>query len=268
MLNNKASLTVENNDSIEIIKAEHYADKNAIALLIHKGSPNAADPMYRTKKKDGITVRPGKKDILEEQAHSAHVVVSTNAIRPHVYSAVLEEIPGISFSRIKELIALCLREYTYPYEDKKKEQKDTYCCLKALGLKTEALTDALKKKGSINFITLTRTEVSGVPDSEGIAEAREVQVKYRVIGDPSGAAWRDKFTTFVAAARDEKWEDVRLDLNLDDERHKTVKLDRLAEASEILFVRAEQVQFTVPLENCTVSVVPAIVNASLKLMKN
>jgi hypothetical protein len=262
----KASLAQANGDSVDLIAVTYDAKLGVLVLLFHRASPNAADPAYRKITSDQMSVRQAKKENGEEQTVSAHLVIKTKSKRPGTYDAALEEMPGLSLSTIRPIIGLALNDFRYAYEDRKGNEKETYSTFKPYGLKAESLTAALKSKGSLNFLTLTRTKVPDAPDSEGIAEPQVEKIKYKIIGDPTAPEWRAKFATFVKNAREKEWDDITLDMSLEDDRHRTVKVDREAEAAEILFVRAEQIHVSEDLNPCTMKVVDALVTQATKLL--
>jgi hypothetical protein len=174
--------------------------------------------------------------------------------------------PGLSFSVIQQVITDALTSYVYQYLDAKSKPQETYTTFKAKGIKAENLTSALKKKGSLNYLTLIRTNIPDAPDAEGIAEPQTERLRYKIVGDPGSVDWRKKFGAFLQTVKADDWDDVYLDVSLEDERHRTVKLERDSEASEILFVRSEQVFLDHEIKACSKIVVPSLVDAARKLM--
>jgi hypothetical protein len=263
MLVGKAT-AMEGKDTVDLIKAEHLTTKGVIVLLFHRTSPNATDPAYRKVVADGIQVRQSKKDDDEDQVMSCHLVISTDKGMDGGYSAVLEEIPGLSATTVLNIVRRVLHDFSYPYTLRKKEF-ETNTTFKAVGIKSESLTDALKKKGSLDTLILTRTAPSNVPDGKGIAEPQSERVRYKIVGDPSSADWRTKFNDFVEGTKG-TWDHVAIEIQLEDTRHRTVRVDRKAEAAEILFVRSELAYFDNDLPPCSTNVVLRIVDAAAKLI--
>ncbi|WP_143560182.1 hypothetical protein [Sphingobium sp. IP1] len=264
---NKVAQAVQPNGDLVELVAIRDDDKNGVlTLLFHRSSPSAADPSYRKWIKDKLAVRQATKETDEEQAVSAHMVIRSKPSSPMTYDFALEEIPGLSISVIKPIFGTVLRGYEYPYEDKKGEDKETYTIVKSNGIKAEGLDSALKKKGSINYINLVRTNIPDAPDSDGIAEPQVERIKYKIVGDPSSPEWNAKLRKFIGKVRSEDWDDVYLELSLDDDRHRTVKVDREDEAAEILFVRSEQVAIKTELKPCTQSIIDEIVDAARTLL--
>ena len=264
-MRNRTALAVQpNNDMVELIAMEHDPALNVLTLLFHRSSPDAADPAYRKRVEELVSVRQATKDADEEQAVSAHLVISTKPEKAMTYQVALEEIPGLSLSVIKPIISLALRDYAYPYTDKKGHEATTYTSLKADGLKSEDLESALKKRGAINYLTLTRTNIPNAPDSDGIAEPQVERIKYKIVGDPRSPEWMKKLTNFSLKIKEEDWDDVTLDISLDDDRHRSVKVDRAEEATEILFVRSELFRTNIELKPCS----PVVIEELKKIGAN
>lgn len=262
----KASSVQPNGDTIELIVAEVRDTLKVAVLLFHRSSPNAADPMYRMKLKDKMSVRQAEKITGEEQTVSAHFVIELESKRPGAFRAALEEIPGISLAAIQAILSPLLRDYSYGFQDKKGDDHETYSTLKVEGIKSESLSKALRTQ-TLNYLTLSRTTIPNAPDGDGIVEPMNDRMRYRIIGNPSDPAWTAKLHAFVKKVRGEGWEDVSLDLSLDDERHRTITLDRDQEAKEMLFVRSEQVKLLSELKPCTTTVIDEMVEKAIIVME-
>ena len=254
----KSAALQSNGDTVEIVDLEVREDQGVVVILFHRSSPDAADPMYRKREKKKISLRQADKDQDEEQSVSAHFIVEIAPKTQGTFRAALEEIPGISLAVVQAIIAPILRDYSYEFSDKKGKDIDTYSVLKVEGIKSESLVEALKTQ-TLNYITLTRTVMLDAPDGEGIIEPMNEKMRYRVIGNPADPNWTERLEGFVKRARGQGWEDVCLDISLDDQRHRTVKIDRDQEAKEILFVRSEQVSVATELKPCTATILDEMV---------
>jgi hypothetical protein len=261
--NGKSKGSQANGDTIDLIKVSHLAAEKLVVLLFHRASPNAADPAYRKRVKENLTLRKTKKETDEEQAVSCHLVISTT-LKDGSYRAALEEIPGLSASAIMSIIGIVLRDYKYPYV-KNKKSFETDTVFKAEGVKSETLDQALKKKGALTSLTLVLNTSPNIPDASGIAEPQAERVRYKIVGNPRSEKWRNKFKEFVEGTRAD-WDQVNVEIQLEDERRRTVRLETETEASEILFVRSELVIISDDLEICTMEVVPSVINAARKLI--
>jgi len=263
--NGKASVPQSGGETVDLIAAEHLADKELLVLLFHRANPNAADPAYRKRLKSGLSLRHATKETNEEQAVSCHLVISTK-LKDGVYQAALEEIPGLSATSIIAIISRVLMAYKYPYISKGKSLETT-AIFRLEGLKSATLEDALKKEGSLDYLTLTRRVPTSVPDSSGIAEPQAERVRYKIVGDPSSKKWGKKFKEFVEGTKG-TWDHVTVDLTLSDNRHKTIRVDTEQEAAEILFVRSELVMIPgQSLRSCSTAIVQTVVDAARKLVQ-
>jgi hypothetical protein len=205
------------------------------------------------------------KDADEEQSVSAHIVIADDGNPKTAYKAALEEIPSISMAVVRRLISNALRDYPYNFERKKKEIS-TYATFKPEGIKSENMTNALKT-GRLNFVTLVRAAKPKFVDADGIFRAEQEVLRLRVVGKIDSTNWRSVLDNLVAKASEEGWADFKVDIDLDDNRNRTVKLERDAEAKEILFVRSEQAQFKTSLPACSVDIVNEVVEKAVTIAK-
>lgn len=245
----KALDVQSNGDIVELMEVQHIPASKALVLLFHRASPNAADPAYRKKaaaeagKKpaEKFTIRTSVKNRGEEQSVSAHLVIREKDAMRGAYRAVLEEIPGISMAVVREIIAKAL--YDYPYEFMKRGNPvQTYSTVKALGLKSETMEGALEK-GEIDFVTLVRPAKPKFVDAEGIFEPTTETMKLRVKQKITPQNYKDSISSLFKNAKENGWEQFNIDIALDDNRKRTVKVEKDQEAKELLFVRSEQLSF-------------------------
>jgi hypothetical protein len=265
----KALEVQPNNDVVELMDIEYRKEHKALVLLVHRASPNAAEPTYRKRARaeagKKVTVRQAVKDADEEQSVSAHIVIADDGNPKTPYGAALEEIPGISMAVLRRLLSNALREYPYQFERKKKAI-ETYATFKPEGLKSENMTNALKK-GQLNFVTLVRPAKAKFVDMDGLFKPEQEVMRLRVVGKIDSDNWRKALGRLVESASEEGWADFKVEIDLDDDRNRTVKLDRDAEAKEILFVRSEQAQFKTDLPACSVDIVGEVVEKAVKIAR-
>lgn len=267
--NEKALEVQPNDDIVELMEVAYDAKTRALKMLFHRASPNAAEPTYRKKARQQagrkVTVRKAGKRAGEEQSISAHLIVVDEAVRPGIYRAALEEIPGISMAVVHRIIGQALREYQYEFERKKK-QIQTYSTFKPEGIPSETLSGALKD-GSMSYITLVRPAQAPFVDADGLFSPQTETMRIRVEGDVRGGNWRNHLPAMFRKAKAAGWTDFSVDLELDDNRRRTVKLDRQDEAKEVLFVRSDELNFKTELDSCAVDFVDEVVTKVLKLIR-
>ena len=264
--NDKKATASEGKDTIDLIKVSHFPEKSVIVLLFHRTSPNAVDPAYRRYQDNKVKLRHTNKEVGEDQVMSSHLVIKSKANADGGFDAALEEVPGLSASTILSIVRRVLHDFQYPYNEKDKEL-ETNTTLTAAGIKSQSLTDALKNKSSLNYLTLTKSTPTTAPDGAGIMKAQTERVKYKIVGDPASPEWQLKFKDFIEGTK-ATWDDVSVEIKLEDDRQRTVKIDRKKEAAEIMFVRAELVMFDEDLPPCSEEVVEAVMDAAIKLMKS
>ncbi|RWD61183.1 MAG: hypothetical protein EOS60_33190 [Mesorhizobium sp.] len=266
----KALEVQPNADIVELMEVHYDLKKKALTLLFHRASPHAAEPIYRKKArqragKKKVTVRKAKKLEGEEQSVSAHAVILDDPIRPGTYRAALEEIPGISMAVVRRIIGQALHDYEYDFERKKK-QINTYSTFKPVGVPSETLSGALKG-GTLSCVTLVRPAKADFVDADGLFRPQTETMRIRVEGELTSGNWRDYLPAMIKRAKNAGWTDFSVDLDLDDDRRRTVKLDREDEAKEVLFVRSDELHFQTELETCSVDIVEEVVTKALELIK-
>jgi hypothetical protein len=266
--NNKASTATANGDEIELLQAVHDQKRNAIVLLFHRGSPDAADPMYRKKDKKSrvVTVRTATKAAGEVQSLSAHLVILTKPEAAGRYRSALEEVPGISLAAIEPIIAKALREYPYDYTDKRQQSAETYTTIKSSGIKSATLADSLKR-GHLNFITLIRPADLGLIDAEGIFQPVDQRMKIRIDNTTIDNGFFAKMGDYISGAKDAGWEHFDVDVTFENERHRTIKVERDQAAQEVLFVKAEEVEVKKELPLCTTTIIEEMVGEMTGVMQ-
>ncbi len=236
----KASVKQHNGDIVELVKVKHIPEKAIVVLLFHRASPDAADPSYRKKEDGKLTVRIADKDFDEEQSVSAHLIIRSIPCKDN-YHAVLEEIPGLSMATVREVIGTILHDYPYQFEKKGTKEDTTYCTVKAEGIKSETVADALRT-GRASWITLTRPAPPEYIDGDGLWIPTSNVMKLRVKGIITEGNWRDKIGNLLSIAKNDGWEKFNVEISLSDQRTRQVSLDRDQDAKEILFVKADRVE--------------------------
>lgn len=264
--NKTAFKTQGNGDVIEMIKAEHDEEKNAVVILFHRARPNAPDPTYRKKVRDTVSVRKASKEMDEEQSSSAHMVISVTPFAKGRYKVVLEEVPGLSMGTISSLISQALRAYPYDYVDSRGETASSYTVVKSAGVKSENMTNALKK-GRINNLTLVRPAPADLVDSQGIFQPKDQRIEIRVERSLKDPSMLTRLENYIKNARGLGWEEFDVELAFEDERTRTVTIEREDEAKEVLFVKAKEVHVANELPVCTVKVIDELVSKMIPLLR-
>ncbi len=262
----KAHRLLGNGDTIEVAATEHDEGKGLVTILFHRVRPNAPDPTYRRKNKTGLSVRQAVRDHDEDQSVSANLVISTKSFSPNRYRAVLEEVPGLSIASVMPLISLAMREYTYGYKDSKGEQGTSYTVIKATGDKSENVDGALKK-GRINLLTLVRPAPAAMKDASGLFKPKEQRLEVSIDRSLKDASILERVETYIKNARKEGWKEFDVELQFEDERRRTLTIEREEEAREIMFVRAVEVTVKNELLPCAAKPVDELIAKMATLAK-
>lgn len=259
----EAYVATTNGEIVELVDIKSFPKMGAVALLFHRSHPDAADPSYRKKTGRKISVRAANREADEEQSVSAHVIVRTKPHAEGVYDVLFEEIPGLPLSVIQPIFARALNEYKYEFTDKRGREQETHTVLRVQGVKSESVTDALRT-GHFGYITLSKPADAPFIDSEDTFKPLDQKMKIRIQQELEPKTWIDVLGKLARNARNDGWDGFQVDLTMDDDRRKTIKVDRGQEGKEILFVRAEQVHIkNTDLPTCSPNVIDAFVKSVL-----
>jgi hypothetical protein len=244
----KAVTEIRPNDVVRLTAMEVRPKDEMAVLLFRRSDPNAADPIYENRKT--LKLRASGRQPEEAPAVSAHLFIqleNLSDVNP-TYRAILEEVPGIGRTYVHNLIASVLRGEKYSYKDKRGKDKEAHTVLDFHGVKSEKLVDALRGS-SVPFITLTRPgNITGL-DAEGQVVPRDETMRLVIRAKPDQQA---KLVTRIKSwANKQDWTDVKVQIDLPENRTRIVSIAREADASDILFVRSEQVEVKKPLAACT-----------------
>jgi len=259
----QAFVKAANGDTIEIVDIKNDPKMETLTLLFHRASPDAADPDYRKKAGGKVTVRTAKKEADEEQSVSCHLIIKTRLNAKGVYDVFLEEIPRLPITLVQQILTRALNEYAYEFTDEKRRTHETYTVLRSTGVKSESVSDALKG-GYLGYITLSKPADAPFVDGKDFVAVSE-RMKIKIKTEIEAKSWLDKIGDLAKGARDKGWEDFQFDIHMDDDRTKTVKLERGQEGQEILFVRSEQIFVDKDLQVCCTAVRDDLVAAAIAI---
>ncbi|MCB2073625.1 MAG: hypothetical protein KDE49_07925 [Novosphingobium sp.] len=259
----EAFVHTANGDIVEVVDVEPNTDARALTILFHRASPDAADPDYRKKNGKIVTVRTADREDDEEQSVSCHLIIKTDKRSDGSYDVYLEEIPKISMTLVQQIIARALNSYKYEFTDQKGKPDETYTVLKSGGVKDETVTNALKG-GYFGYITLVRPADASFVDGTDF-EAMNERMRIRIKKDIDREKWYQKIGKLAQGARSKGWEDFLIDLNLEEGRKKTVKIERGEEGKEVVFVRSEQISVSKDLPVCSTKVRKDLVEEAVKV---
>src|SRR5690606_30121153 len=91
-------------------------------------------------------------------------------------------------------------------------------------------------------------------------------MRIRVRGEVTKDNWKRVIGFLANRARDAGWEEFKVDVQFENNRKRTVKIDRNNAAKEVLFIKSEEIKLKKPLVNCAIKVSREVVEESLKLL--
>lgn len=247
----KAFNRQDNGDLIEMISIKHFEAKNLIAMLFHRESPNAADPSYRKKKDGKIIARQATKYEGEQQAVSAHMLIST---RPHGkwHNAVIEEIPGISLTVAQRILREALAQYIVPYHIGSKTKDVRFY----LHFDAKASEDIIKilQNSSINSMNISKLSPSGTIDSDSPWEPVYDKIVLKPKKEFSKIKALEKLPDAIKWARSVDYNEIRIEYQDEDGKPRSVKIDRTSEKLEAIFTQKAEIYFDHDLDPCCTAI--------------
>lgn len=261
----RAVIPQENGDTIELIKARMVNDDKHVALLFHRANPDAPEPMYRSRVGKGINLRTSEKEDGEEQAYSAHLIIEANPRTPGRYRAALEEIPGLSASAVVGVLRKIAMESEYECNDDRGKLLKTYTVIKCDGYSSESLEAALQQ-GRITNIDLSKEPDSDLEQDGAYAPSRQ-RVKLKVSEAITAHNWTRRIGEILSLSKKKGFDDLRVTIDFNDKRSKTISIDREANATELMLVRSKQFSFVNGLDTCYIDLNNELVRTAITYTK-
>jgi hypothetical protein len=254
-------VTEGEDDFVRLTQAVFRPRSNQLVLLFRRSSDGSA-PMFENRATREL--RRSDKQEDEFKAYSAHLFVSLDE-SPGAYPkhrALLEEVPGLGRTYIQELLRRILRLETYDCTDERGRLQETYTIPHLRGIASETLRDGVRG-GGIKYIELVRQpRLDGLDTAGLIPRSERLRLSVR-------EGQRRNFRNLAnvkAWGQQHGWDRIRVQVETADERTRVVDISREADASDVLFVRAERVEgIAPPLEECTDEVVSSLVRRARRI---
>lgn len=257
----RAKLVLRNKDVVRITKLEVRKDLGVAILLFRRSDPDAATPVWEDQVTREIREADKKKD--DALAVSCHLFVelkSSGGPQP-THRAVLEEIAGLGRTYIQAILSDLLKSHKYNYKDKRGQLKETYTMIDFEGVKSDTLNKAVGQGSEIEYIELVKPpEVKGL-DTEGVVP-RPVRMKLYLRTSPERAL---PIINKIKKWSENRWKDVRVRINLPEDRSRMVSVARERDAADVLFVRALPVKVKKPMKPCTDTVNEELLAEAVKV---
>lgn len=253
-------LVVEAKDTIRITRVQTFSDKNVLAVLFRRGDPDASRQIYETP--EG-RLRESDKKPEEKVAISAHLFIDLHSPKgkPGRHRAALEEVPGLGRTYVQALLSNILRAEEYDYMDRNGELKKTHTLISVDGVPDQKLSNG--SDFSISEVTLVRP-----PNVEGLDEpgviAQEVKMRLKV--ETTDQNMMSKIGGIVRWAKSHDWDDVKVRVDLPEDRSRVVSVVRANDAADIVFLRSKLVKTKKPMEQCTDKINEELLDLAKALM--
>jgi hypothetical protein len=246
----RAHLVLSNNDIVRLTTLDVRPRQNIAIFLFRRSDPDAATPIFEHSKTRRL--RQSDKGPDEAIAVSSHLFVHLGAITDAThptYSAILEEVPGLSRSYVQALFHDVVKDKKYLYTDRRGEEQETYTLVEFHGLKSEKVSGALSGDSVVPSVTLVRPgNVTGL-DTEGMVVPREERMKLIIKAKPEQTLGLIKKIQAWMKVHD--WPKFLIEMEMPENRRRLVGLAREADAADILFVRSVPVEVKTRLAACT-----------------
>lgn len=260
----KAKIILKSKDVVRLTDIDVREDQKMIVFLFRRSDPDAATPIWEEQKSRKL--RPADKKEDDALAVSAHLFVSLREQGgpDPTYAAVLEEVPGLGRTYVQGIFGDVLREAVYKYKDKHGEEKDTHTLIDFLGVKSDAIGASLEG-ASIPYVELIRPGVVEGLDSSGMIVPREQRMKLLLRVEAEKAI--PLINRIMKWAPTENWADVRVRIDLPENRSRMVSVARENDAKDVLFVRSIRVDLDEDIPPCTETVIGSLADKAAELLK-
>ncbi len=248
-----------------------YSDDEAVCFLIQLGDKNGSDPVFANLATGELRMEP-KLD-GEGIALSSHFMISlvssdADGMRFH---AVMEEVPGITKSRVAPFFTSLLKEafegYIFSDPDTGHEY-NSRPMFSLVGRPSQSLEESLEE-GVLKGLTLVRHEVvDGIMDEDPYSQFVEHTVRVQVISQPATGEERVRWLNrWRQRATENGFDQLKVTYKRPEGRQKTVTMEREEDAANALFTRQEQFVLDGNISQCEREIHPELFNRMVRLLR-
>ncbi|WP_125729419.1 hypothetical protein [Aeromonas salmonicida] len=248
-----------------------YSDGDAVCFLIQLGDKNGSDPVFANLATGELRMEP-KLD-GEGIALSSHFMISlvssdADGMRFH---AVMEEVPGITKSRVAPFFTSLLKEafegYTFLDPDTGYEHKSRPT-FSLTGRPSQSLEESLEE-GVLKGLTLVRHEVvDGIMDEDPYSQFVEHTLRIQVIAQPATGVERVTWLNrWRQRATENGFDQLKVTYKRPEGRQKTVTMEREEDAANALFTRQEQFILDGNINQCEREIHQELFNKMVLLLR-
>jgi hypothetical protein len=247
-------------------------DMDIACFLVQLGDKNGSDPVFANLTTGELRTEPKLEG--EGIALSAHFMLSLDSVDATNirFHAVMEEVPGITKSRVAPFLTALLKDafegYTFFDPDTRTENRCRPMC-KLSGRPSQSLEESLEE-GVLKGLTLVKHEVvDGIMDGDPYSQFVEHTVRIQVTTQPE--TWRDRITwlnEWRQKATTHGFDQLKVLYKRPEGRQKTVTMDREEDAANALFTRQEQFILDSNINQCEQAIHEELFNKMVTLLRS
>ena len=254
-----------------ILTYEMIPDES-ITLLFQLADKNASDPAF-AQLDTGVSrvIRKGQGEGLAATAHLVISLESQSPAFPEIYSAVFEEVPGITRTLIGAVMTALFNEAVDFEFDRNKDGKRSRCKCRPraslLPLSAQDLTECLKDGWLLGFSAVRKVKDQTL-DEEGEITIEESRLVLKT--KKSGAQRAIDLVKKAANIINKKgYTDLRVMYEDENKRRKSIPINPKREDLQAsVFVRSEYVHLPEKIEQCQDDIHPDLVKDMRVILNN
>jgi hypothetical protein len=257
-----ANLIVLKSDTVELMKIDVRQSSGVAILLFRRRDPDASSQIFEHQQTKALRSPERKKE--EAPAISCHLFVRLKANTDGSHNAILEEIPGLGRSYIEAIIKKALKERAYSFKDSSGDEHETYTVAELAGVMSDTLGSALQESVFAGIELKRPATFTGLDEKDVVAryETLRLQVKTQP-DDRVGLVERLR-----KLATKNNWDELKVHFRMPDDRSRVVTVDRDQAASEVMFIKAHQVDIENEMPLCTEVVNEELTKKAIEFWKS
>lgn len=268
----KAVYEFKKGEAVARILSYEEVPNKSITLLFQLADTNASDPAF-AKLETGVS-RVVRKGDGEGLAATAHLVISlffNDTATTEIYTAVFEEVPGVTRTLIGAVMTALFHEVTDFEFDRDKDGKHSRCkCrprVSLIPLSAQNLSDCLKDGWLLGFSAVRKIK-DQVLDEEGDIKIEESRL---VLKTKKSGAQRaiDLVKRTVSLVHKQGYTDLRIMYEDENKRKKSIPINpKRQDLQASVFIRSEYVHLPVRIEQCQSEIHTDLVKEMRTILSN
>lgn len=259
-------------EAVARILAYEIVPNETVTLLFQLADTNASDPAF-AELDTGVSrvVRKGDGEGLAATAHLVISLESQTPAFPEIYSAVFEEVPGITRTLIGAVMTALFNEAVEFEFDRDRDGKHSRCkCrprVSLLPLSAQDLSECLKGGWLLGFSAVRKVKDQTL-DEEGDIKIEESRLVLKT--QKSGAQRAiDLVKKAASIINKEGYTDLRVMYEDENKRKKSIPINpKRQDLQASVFIRSEYVHLPVKIEQCQSTIHPDLVKDMRVILNN